>query len=68
MRKPEARVRQLIKLLNKPKLLKKKVIMDWIMGIILFTFISVQLMKWLTRELYDVCKSKIKTIKDNLIK
>lgn len=42
--------------------------MDWIIGIILFTFISVQLMKWLTPELYDVCKSKIKTIKDNLIK
>ncbi len=42
--------------------------MDWVIGIILFTFISVQLMKWLTPELYDACRSKLKIIKDNLMK
>ncbi len=42
--------------------------MDWVIGIILFTFISVQLMKWLTPELYDACRSKLKIIKNNLMK
>ena len=42
--------------------------MEWIIGTVVFLFLFIKLVKWLTPELYEKYKEEYKKAKENLLK